>query len=150
MKVTQNSLKTDRKLVAMCCYARLKLQGVCLNVHISISQKQPWQIGMKIVASISFVALLVNFIFTTLTIVTLCCRACGYNPVYEDCCYNGESQEGTERDTTILLSYSAFFLLYLVIFWVIDIHRESGIQYRNFQSSRTSLCCLICSSSLLH
>ena len=47
MKVTQNSLKTDRKLVAMCCYARLKLQGVCLNVHISISQKQPWRTVSK-------------------------------------------------------------------------------------------------------
>ena len=30
--------------------------------------------------------------------------------MYEDCCYNRESQEGTERDTTILHSYSTFFL----------------------------------------
>ena len=37
------------------------------------------QIGLKIVASLSFAAFLVNFIFTTLTIVTLCCRACGYD-----------------------------------------------------------------------
>ena len=37
------------------------------------------QRGMKILASISFAAFLVNFIFTTLTLVTLCCRACGYN-----------------------------------------------------------------------
>ena len=37
------------------------------------------QIGMKILTWISFAAFLVNFIFTTVTIVTLCCRACGYN-----------------------------------------------------------------------
>ena len=37
------------------------------------------QISMKILASSSIAAFLVNFIFATLTLVPLCCRACGYN-----------------------------------------------------------------------
>ena len=37
------------------------------------------QISMKILTSISIAVFLANSVFVTLTLVTLCCRACGYN-----------------------------------------------------------------------
>ena len=54
-------------------------------------------------------AIAVSIVFTALTLVPLCCRA------YEDCCYNRESQEGTERNITILHSCSAVSPVYRAV-----------------------------------
>ena len=60
----------------------------------------------------------VNIVFTALTLVPLCCRACGYNLCMKTAA-TIESQEGTERNITTLHSYSAFVLVCRVIYCVI-------------------------------
>ena len=74
------------------------------------------QIGIKIFASVLCPALFVNFIFATLTLVTLCCRACGYNLCMKTAA-TIESHRKTLREILplyiLLVQYPLFIVLYL-------------------------------------
>ena len=73
------------------------------------------QIGVKIVASIFSAALLVNFIFATLTLVPLCCRACGYNLCMK-------TAATIESHRKALRGILPFFILIVPSFFFIYIH----------------------------
>ena len=74
------------------------------------------QISRKIITSVYIAAFLVNFIFATLTLVTLCCRACGYNLCMKTAA-TIESHRKALREILplyiLLVPYPLFIFLYL-------------------------------------
>ena len=103
------------------------------------------QTTIIILASISIAAFLFNLIFATLTLVTLCCRACGYNLCMKTAA-TIESHRKALREILpfyiLLVPYPLFILLYLG-----SLIYKSGHVYSVYSVITFSLPGLVCAVS---
>ena len=127
--------------------------SITTTVVVYTRREYDVQIIRKFFASLSIAAFLVNFIFVTLTLVPLCCRACCRACGYNLCMKTAATIESHRKALREILPLY-ILLVPNPLFIFLDlrslIYKSGHVYSITFSLPGTNLCCVICSSSLLH